>query len=148
MQRINFNGREYASADDMPPHVRRDYERLLAQLPDEDRNGVPDLMDRIARGEHGITPPVSITINGRSYDDPDQLPAEERRIYDAAMARAGASGSAIERVSSASTLKGELTWTADGARLAPNAVVGRVVRPLLWILLPIALAALYLLARG
>ena len=37
---ISFNGVAYDSVDDMPPDVRRDYERLLAALGDENRDGV------------------------------------------------------------------------------------------------------------
>ena len=36
---ISFNGVAYDSVDDMPPDVRRDYERLLAALGDENRDG-------------------------------------------------------------------------------------------------------------
>jgi hypothetical protein len=43
--KIVFNGKEYSSPDEMPPEVRRTYDRMLQMLPDEDRTGVPDLFE-------------------------------------------------------------------------------------------------------
>jgi len=97
IQRIIFNGQEYASADAMPAAVRADYERLLATLPDEDGNGVPDVLERFGDGSK-ITYETSFTVNGRTLSGSGQ----------------------------------------PGLRLLVQ---------LLWILTPIALAALYVLTR-
>ncbi len=97
IQRIIFNGREYASADEMPATVRADYERLLATLPDEDGNGVPDVLERVS-GHTGVTYETTVTVNGRTVSGSGQ----------------------------------------PGVRLLVQ---------LLWILTPIALAALFVLTR-
>lgn len=48
--KIVINGREYASADEMPPEIREVYERALALTADADANGVPDVLEGKGRG--------------------------------------------------------------------------------------------------
>lgn len=48
--KIVINGREYASADEMPPAIREAYERALALTADTDANGVPDVLEGKGRG--------------------------------------------------------------------------------------------------
>jgi hypothetical protein len=97
MQRIIFNGQEYASVDAMPAAVRADYERLMATLPDEDRNGVPDVLEHV---------PASATITCES------------------------------------------SFTVNGLPMSGSGQPGlRLFVQLLWILTPIALAALFVLTR-
>jgi hypothetical protein len=47
---IVINGREYESADEMPPEIREVYERALALTADADGNGVPDVLEGKGRG--------------------------------------------------------------------------------------------------
>lgn len=44
-RKIVINGKEYASADEMPPDIRAVYERALNVLADRDANGVPDVLE-------------------------------------------------------------------------------------------------------
>jgi hypothetical protein len=48
---ITVNGRTYGSIDEMPPDVRRQYERAMSLLADKNNNGVPDIL------EGGAMPP-------------------------------------------------------------------------------------------
>lgn len=50
VRKIVINGREYASADEMPPEIREVYERALALTADADANGVPDVLEGKGRG--------------------------------------------------------------------------------------------------
>lgn len=82
MTRIIFNGREYASLEQMPPEVRRAHERLFASLPDRDGNGIPDLLE----GDGGFHQIESrIHFNGREYTCPDEMPPDVRAAYESAM---------------------------------------------------------------
>ena len=45
--RITINGVTYASVEEMPPQVRKQYDQTLGRLmEDRDQNGVPDLFDK------------------------------------------------------------------------------------------------------
>ena len=74
---ISFNGVAYVSVDDMPPDVRRDYERLLAALGDENRDGVPDLIEGLVQ-KSGKTPQVftssTVMVNGQVVSGEADLP--------------------------------------------------------------------------
>ena len=80
--RIVFNGQEYASLDAMPPDVRQAYDQIVKQLGDADHDGVPDIIQHGIRSNFlDITRSV-ITINGKTYDSRDQMPASARKLYD------------------------------------------------------------------
>lgn len=84
--RIVFNGREYASPEAMPADVREAYDRALAYMADADRNGIPDvLQDSPAAGHVLGIHHSSINVNGRSYDNVDEMPPAVRRLYEDAM---------------------------------------------------------------
>jgi hypothetical protein len=70
-RKITVNGKEYASADELPLELRKRYEAALAG----------------GQGE----PPKStrIVFNGTEYDSPEHMPPEVRRLYDLAVAAAG-----------------------------------------------------------
>jgi hypothetical protein len=50
----------------MPPEVRRAYDRVMAQLPDADRNGVPDILEAPIDTSYAAF--TSIVVNGRRYE--------------------------------------------------------------------------------
>ncbi len=85
--RVIVNGREYTRAEDLPDGVRQ----ALAELADADRNGVPDVLERgdatVVSVHHS-----SLTVNGRTYNDADEMPPAVRRMFDQAMAFAAAPG--------------------------------------------------------
>jgi hypothetical protein len=48
-RRIIFNGREYASPEEMPREAREAYEAALGVFADKDGDGVPDLLEGLTR---------------------------------------------------------------------------------------------------
>lgn len=81
--RIVFNGQEYAGVDEMPPDVRRDYERTMALMADRDADGVPDALE--ASAVHAAAQEVTTTrvfVDGKEHTDPDRMPPEARRFYE------------------------------------------------------------------
>lgn len=85
--RIIFNGREYASTEVMPDEVRKAYEQALAQFVDADHNGIPDILERVGPGNVIGIQHSSITVNGRTYESVDAMPALVRLLYEHAMGR-------------------------------------------------------------
>ena len=43
--KIVVGDKEYSSVEDMPPDVRRVYDKAMSALSDQDRNGVPDILE-------------------------------------------------------------------------------------------------------
>jgi len=95
--RIIFNGQEYTSPDGMPADVRQAYDQVLKQLADSDQDGIPDLAHGRGRNVIGIKH-TSITINGTTYDSPDQIPPALRQVYEQAMAKVDANRNGIPDV--------------------------------------------------
>jgi hypothetical protein len=76
---IVFNGREYASVEEMPAEERRLYEEALRQA--------GPLFTGGGRGGVSVSTDLQTRIlhNGREYRDPEGLPAEVRLQYERAM---------------------------------------------------------------
>jgi hypothetical protein len=87
--RIIFNGQEYPSTDAMPDAVRQSYFQALAQFADADRNGIPDVLELGKAGNVIGIQHSSITVNGRTYENEDEMPALVRAIYKHALGRVG-----------------------------------------------------------
>lgn len=83
--RIIFNGQEYANTDAMPEEVRKAYRQALAQFADADQNGIPDVLERGGAGNVIGIQHSSITVNGRTYESVDAMPALVRLLYEGAM---------------------------------------------------------------
>jgi hypothetical protein len=88
--RIIFNGQEYASTDVMPEEVRRAYQQALAQFADADHNGIPDVLERGGAGNVIGIQHSSITVNGRTYESVDAMPALVRLLYEHAIGQVDA----------------------------------------------------------
>jgi hypothetical protein len=88
--RIIFNGQEYASTDAMPGEVRKAYQQALAQFADADHNGIPDALERGGPGNVIGIQHSSITVNGRTYESVDAMPALVRLLYDHAIGQVDA----------------------------------------------------------
>src|SRR5438874_11555210 len=73
--RINYNGQEYSSVDELPPEARSAYEKAIAA--------------------EGATVSTKIVFNGRAYASPEQMPAAERQLYEDAMKLAHDSGGMV-----------------------------------------------------
>jgi hypothetical protein len=109
---IIFNGKTYANFDEMPPKERQAYQQLMAILIDQDQNGVPDIMDDglikgmgklladenkdgvpdVFENAQSNTPMHTTTfvVDGKTYRSPDEMPAEARQRYEAAMRKMNA----------------------------------------------------------
>ena len=58
---ITVNGRTYASVDEMPPDVRRQYEQVMSLMADRNNNGVPDILEGRPPGESTVVSQVTTT---------------------------------------------------------------------------------------
>jgi hypothetical protein len=101
--RIIFNGQEYASTDVMPEEVRKAYQQALAQFADADQNGIPDILERGGPGNVIGVQHSSITVNGRTYESVDAMPALVRLLYQHAMGQVDANRTGLP-ASAAATL--------------------------------------------
>lgn len=163
--RIVFNGREYAGPEAMPAGVREAYERALRLAADAGRTGVPEQLNGGAPGDVVHIYHSSVTVNGRTYDGPDDLPPPVRRLYEQAVGQASGgdvAGAAEATGPGSPTAAGAGDgWsgfaTGGGPTLGPDdpgAVlnqVSRVLEGVLWVLLGFAAAvilagAVYLMA--
>jgi hypothetical protein len=87
----------------MPPEVRQAYLRLLAQVGDKDKDGIPDVLQHELDdlGRHGVHGNVlgvtktTITVNGKTYGSVADMPEDVRALYEKAMAQAGAAPSGV-----------------------------------------------------
>lgn len=72
---INVNGQVYSRWEDVPADVRQ---QLAATLPDQDRNGIPDLLEGNLSGLVPGAPAsfTSIAVNGQQVGSVGELPAE------------------------------------------------------------------------
>ena len=86
-QRIVVNGVEYDSPEAMPPDVRQQYERAMAAL----KQVEPSREKHVESVPGGVkinvtTRRVQYNIDGKTYDDPAQLPPEIRAKVESALA--------------------------------------------------------------
>src|SRR5712691_3686069 len=91
-QKIVVNGTEYASPDAMPPDVRRQYERALQLVQDVAKGAAPQgtTEKTVATTRDGVsikvhTKQVKYTVDGKTYDDPDELPPAVRARVEQAL---------------------------------------------------------------
>ena len=90
-----FNGRTCARVEDMPPEVRRAYEETMAILPDEDKDGVPDIFEGeavdvehiVTQTDGTVSTKTRIIVDGQEYSSVSELPPEAREKYEQAMAK-------------------------------------------------------------
>jgi hypothetical protein len=75
--KLRVNGREYATVDEMPPDLRRMYERAVANGSD----AFP-LTHSGADAAIGIPAHSRIVFNGREYADVNQMPQDVRKLYE------------------------------------------------------------------
>ncbi len=72
--KITFNGVEYESPDQMPPEVRKSYERVMAMASDSSLGGPNVATITKTSGK--------IVFNGVEYKSPDEMPPDVRESYD------------------------------------------------------------------
>lgn len=92
MQKFIVNGVSYDSLDAMPPDVRRQYERAMETLKNRGPGAGPGPQRTVTTVPGGGTKievnerRVLYNIDGKTYDDPAQLPPEIKARIDEAMA--------------------------------------------------------------
>jgi len=97
---IVIDGKTYKSVEEMPEDVRRNYESAMSQLADNDRNGLPDTLEKLTnltdQNKNGmpdafegmvsnIISSTKIIANGNEYNSLDELPPDVRTKYEQAM---------------------------------------------------------------
>ncbi len=98
---IVIDGKTYKSVEEMPEDVRRNYESAMSQLADNDRNGIPDVLDNLTdladQNKNGmpdalegmvsniISSSTKIIANETEYNSLDELPPDIRAKYEQAM---------------------------------------------------------------
>lgn len=88
---FTVNGQTYASLDEMPPDVRRDFEEMMRKLTtDRDGNGIPDLFENAPGGpaQKSVVITKRTIVDGKEIDRVDDLPPEVRNALSASVLRA------------------------------------------------------------
>ena len=84
--RITFNGKEYASVEEMPAEVRSAYEKVAGLLEDRNQDGIPDIVQG-GGSQHFMVTQTRIFFDGKTYGSVDELPPEARHQYEEALAK-------------------------------------------------------------
>lgn len=97
---IVIDGKTYKSVEEMPEDVRRNYESAMSQLPDNDRNGIPDALEnftnltdqnknRMSDAFEGMVSNIisstKTIADGNEYNSLDELPPDVRAKYEQAI---------------------------------------------------------------
>jgi hypothetical protein len=116
--RIIFNGQEYPSTDAMPEAVRTAYQQAIARFADADHDGLPDIAQGSgAKNVIGIQH-SSITVNGKTYQSVEEMPALVRLLFQQAMSSVDANANGIP---DAAEVQGAGTSASPGSA-APRAM--------------------------
>ncbi len=96
MAKITFNGQEYDNPEAMPPKVRQLYQMMTSMLADKDQDGMPDIFASAA-GDPVPTlfQTTQFVVDGKAYNNLDELPAEARQKYMQAIGRLDANRNGI-----------------------------------------------------
>ncbi len=116
-EKIFFMGRVYRSVSEMEPDTRQLFEKLESFLRDQNRDGVPDVMQEgglgaikeaikfmreissMSQGGKSLTQEqmaiiretdTTISVNGRTFRGVEEMPLEVRRIYQRVVGKASA----------------------------------------------------------
>lgn len=89
--RIEVNGREYASVDDMPPDVRRLYEQAMRRLQERGPGepGAPPETTGSPETPTTVRTTRRLVVNGKEISSLDELPENMRELARRALAAAG-----------------------------------------------------------
>jgi hypothetical protein len=85
--RIIFNGQHYDSRDAMPPSVREAYDYAMTLVAKTNRGAPARALDDGAVRHEIEVQHMSFTIDGKTYTNPDDMPADVRKVYQQAMAK-------------------------------------------------------------
>jgi hypothetical protein len=78
MPMIVFNGKTYNSMDEMPANERQAYEQVANMLVDKNGNGIPDFLEGDLAKNITTVFTSSVNINGKNYNNVDELPPDVR----------------------------------------------------------------------
>ena len=96
--KIHFNGREYASPDEMPVSVRAEYDRAIGETP---------LLHSGARLAAKLN--AKIILNDTEFNNPGEMSVDDRRLYHDALAALFPASIAVS-VSEAPKIKSKKVW--------------------------------------
>ena len=96
--KIHFNGREYASPDEMPVNVRAEYDRAIGETP---------LLHSGARLAAKLN--AKIILNDTEFNNPGEMSVDDRRLYHDALAALFPASIAVS-VSEAPKIKPKKVW--------------------------------------
>ena len=96
--KIQFNGREYASADEMPVSVRAAYDHAIGETP---------LLHFGARLAAKLN--TKIILNDTEFNNPGEMSVDDRRLYHEALAATFPASIAVS-VSEAPKIKPKKVW--------------------------------------
>jgi hypothetical protein len=98
---IVIDGKTYNSVEEMPPDVRQKYEAAMSALQDQNKNGIPDVLEGnlladkdgngkldILENNQGATivsTTLKVLVDGKEYNKLEDLPPEVRAKYEQAM---------------------------------------------------------------
>lgn len=124
--RIIFNGQEYESTDAMPEEVQKSYLEAFAQFTeDKNRDGIPDILEARSAGQVIGVQHSSITVNGRTYESVEEMPALVRLLYQHAIGQVGASRTGLPTsVAAILGLNSASPSASTGGRAGPNEAGG------------------------
>lgn len=83
---IQYQGVTYQAWEELPPEAKQ---HLLATLPDNDGNGVPDLLQNPTGMTMGLPTSTQFVLDGQTYDSLSALPASLRSMVQSALQQAG-----------------------------------------------------------
>ena len=83
--KITFNGRDYASPDEMPPDVRRAYDQVVAGVAASN----PEVAQALTSGNVRVRTTTRFIVNGKEYPNVEAMPEAVRAAYQSAMSGGG-----------------------------------------------------------
>lgn len=91
---ITFNGQRYGSVEQMPPHVRREYEEVMRTVApllagEGDTKAIPGT-PLVPGSEGNIVMHRTITVDHRTFRSLDEMPPDVRRLFEQRIQGAGA----------------------------------------------------------
>jgi hypothetical protein len=156
---ITINGRTYASVEEMPPELRREYElamKMLARAEGAAESGDADVSistqegDPAHRGLQAVTRMTSqrIIVNGKEYHDLNEVPAESRAALQDAIRRSGVvEGQVVQSSQTTSVRRLPGTSPFDDASMGSSTGITMGVATLIALLVLTVLAGMFLGAK-
>lgn len=125
--KIIFNGKTYTSVESMPEEVRQAYQEAMAHFVDADKNGIPDILERGAKGNVIAIQQSSISFNGREFKSVGEMPAVVRGVFEMAMGQADANKNGIPDALESALGIHSASSAAGSHRAQPATTVSRTV---------------------